>query len=878
MINKKKILHICLLLAAVCIFVLLFGFPDALADENCTPGAATDVDVTQANSNGMFDNSILQDMQNMMRKVYKALSMLFMMGHGLMCYAIKVAYICIGVEPLFCVAKLPNLNFLISGLVIYITAGLMCMSIGMYFVDISFKLGFAVLFIPVSVGLWPFKPTHGKFAENLSIVIRNGMLFMLVAIGVSYAVILIVDGAFASTSGEATGWEGFWKAIAEKKTAMLVKNFSLDSMHILLVGFCIIFGFKILASSVNDYLNYFFQDAAFKKESPMHHVGTQAVGMATNAAVKPALSFAQDVATHQAGRAIAGAGAGIAKLGSAEGRAQLKAGAQRIAANAQHTFNSAQLAVAKGIQSAAHPVDTYNKAMGAAGKVANKGIQKLGGAAKSVADTAFLFAPKIPLVTLVDKDGKFNPKSNIVLQKIDPSKKFSLKNLRVAYRHSGETFNDRRENFNKFLNRADSKIQALGQGAENVLAHGGGKLLPKEKREQFVEKAKQKIASGGAAMMNGMRTMSAPTGANPDQPNRPTQQVTADQVRQTLHNTKEGIKGVSADLMEKTKQTIAAGGAKVYNGGATVVNGAKRMASAVGINTTPTQKVSTDQARQVLHNMTDVNHLEAKTKASGEKLAAAKENYQNAAQNFEKAEKAARATGGATYDKDGNLQSKGIIDDAATAAFNVVKEPARFAAVVLKPAARLVIGTAGAVTGHDTGVKAGIIGDFKNFADTSVTYKSVKATCRAIKAIPDAPEKIKTAAVNGIGKVAEKYENLEAQRAQSNAQRVAEGKSEEGRTKFYIKKSGAAAGKVVARGAKNTAEGSAKLVGNLLQGFGQALGDNRRPKQEKPKSLMARMREKSAMEEYYEEQERKRIEDAENASYFSTLSDKYDNE
>ena len=41
---------------------------------------------------------------------------------------------------------------------------------------------------------------------------------------------------------------------------------------------------------------------------------------------------------------------------------------------------------------------------------------------------------------------------------------------------------------------------------------------------------------------------------------------------------------------------------------------------------------------------------------------------------------------------------------------------------------------------------------------------------------------------------------------------------------------------------------------------------------------MARMREKTAMEEYYEEQERKRIEDAENASYFSTLSDKYDNE
>ena len=765
MISNKKIFHICLFLAVVCICFLATGFLNV-----CFAGGSVgpSVDVTTADSNGMFDNSILVDMQNMMRKVYKALSMLFMMGHGLMCYAIKVAYICIGVDPYICIAKLPNLNFLISGLVIYITAGFMCMSIGMYFVDISFKLGFAIIFIPVSIGLWPFKPTHGKFSENLSIVIRNGMLFMLVAIGVSYAVILIVDGIFASTAGEATGWAGFWMAIAEKKTAMLVKNFSLDSLHILLVGFCLIFGFKILSSSVNDYLNYFFRDSAFGSESPMHHVGTQAVGMAANYTVKPAVSFAKDVATHQAGRAIAGLGSGIAKMGSAEGRAQLKAGVQ-------NTFNSARLVMAKGVQRAAHPVDTYNQVMAATGKVANKGIQKLGDTAKSVADTAFILTP-LPFIPIgIKRNGK---KFTIVQKNSD--------------------FSKNRADFNAAVGGwIDKYAQKAGNLTETALAHGGGKLVnavvPKEKRDQFIEKTKQKIASGGAAVINGMNQMSAPTGTIPVQPTEPTQKVTAEQVRQGLHNAK--------DRLDK-----------------------------------------------------HVKDLEKKKEASAKK-------YEMATENFNNAANAAKASGGATYDENGNIQSKGVIDSVASAAFNVAQEPARVAALVLKPAARLIIGTAGAITGHDTGVAKGIIGDVKQFANTSATFK-------AIKAIPDLPNKIITPVVNGVEKVANKLTQLEQERLQKG----------EGATKFYIKKSGASAGKVVARGAKGTAEGSAKVIGNLLQSFGQALGDNKRQQPQKPKGLIARMRQKTAMEEYYERQHQEEIEKAEHAAYWQNLADKYDDQ
>ena len=259
---------------------------------------------TTPDSAGLFSPEIMTKMQAFMRQIYKELSKVFMIGHSLLCYSQKVAYLCIGMWGK-CFAKLANMNLFVSGMLIYIVAVLMTMSIGMYFVDISFKLGFAMLFMPISIALWPFPPTKNKFQENLSIIIRNGMLFTLVAIGVTFAVTLISNSLLDTGDGR-DGWEAFWKAIADKKTEILIDNFAFDRMHFLVVAFALIFGFKILASSVNDYLDYFFSDSVFGSESPMHHMGTQAVGLVAANTIKPAASFVGDVAKAQTGRAIAG--------------------------------------------------------------------------------------------------------------------------------------------------------------------------------------------------------------------------------------------------------------------------------------------------------------------------------------------------------------------------------------------------------------------------------------------------------------------------------------------------------------------------------------------------------------------------------------------
>lgn len=446
-----------LVLALICILCIQFIFAvqdPAFANAIQNMGEKFGVNLTGQHtvslvpdSGGMFDNSILTDMHKFMLKTYKAMCKVLMVGHALMCYAVNVDYTCIVACFLL---EVPNFNFLLVGLAIYIVGIFISMSIGMYFVDISFKIGFAIIFMPISIALWPFPPTKNKFADNLSIIIRNAMLFLLVAIGVSYCVKLITEGLFEG------GEDAFWDAIANAKNEELTDSFSFFSSHILVVLFSLLYGFKILEGSVNNYLNAFFSDAAFGSESPMHHMGTQAVGIAYANTVKPAMSMAKDIATHQTGMAIAGLGSGLEKMATADGRQELK---QKFSNGYNRVKTNVNTAARKTAHAITNPRETYNKAMAAAGEGANKAIQLAGKGVKEVVDIATLVAP-----------------------------------VRESTRQkwlNGEVDGEKKQNgFNDWL---DNKTKNLGDKAENVIAHGGGAAK---------EAAKKATAATGAAAYN----------------------------------------------------------------------------------------------------------------------------------------------------------------------------------------------------------------------------------------------------------------------------------------------------------------------------------------------------------------------------------------
>ena len=260
----------------------------------------------------LFNTKILTGIELMMKKIYTSLGALYALGQSLMCYATDIGYHCVGLKVFGverCAIKLVNLTVWLCGVAIFLTAFFMSMSVGMYFIDVSFKIGFALLMLPISIALWPFEVTRGKLSENFSIIIRNAMLFALVSIGVSFAVILIEQGVLHGIDEEA-----FNAALKDENSRMMAEDYSLDSMRILVILFCLIFGLKIITSSVTDYLNKIFPDNLFGGSSPMHHMGTQAFGYVQSRTVTPAAALVGDMAKNGAGHLMMGVGSGLSKM------------------------------------------------------------------------------------------------------------------------------------------------------------------------------------------------------------------------------------------------------------------------------------------------------------------------------------------------------------------------------------------------------------------------------------------------------------------------------------------------------------------------------------------------------------------------------------
>ncbi len=399
-----------------------------------------------ADSAGLFDNGILQGMHLLMTATYKTMGNVLMVGHALMCYAIDVDK-----TSVFGLVDVPNIGLLLVGLSIYVVGIFMSLSVGMYFVDSSLRIGVAIIFMPISIALWPFPPTSNKFADNLSTIIRSSMLFMLMSVGVAFAVCLIDAGLFEG------GDQAFWYAIDQEQTEIISENFSFFSSHILVVGFSLIFGFRILESSVNEYLGSFFSDAMFGSSSPMNQMGTQAFAMAAENVAKPAAEFAKDVVTHQTGRAISGVGSLISK----EGREKIADGWQgvkRVMTNPRQYYNNAMHNAGR----------KANEAIQNLGQKANDAVQAAGEGVKTAADYVTAAAP-LPY-TEEDRQRMLNGE---------------LENGK----RSGNGFNQKVDRMTKKIgDKVQSKIDKItptvGQAAEEVIAHGGG--AAKEASKQAV--------------------------------------------------------------------------------------------------------------------------------------------------------------------------------------------------------------------------------------------------------------------------------------------------------------------------------------------------------------------------------------------------------
>lgn len=431
---------------------------------------------------GIYSDDIASKMSGMLKQIYNAVAQIYMLGHGIMCYAQHAGAIKVSLLGMT-FFKLPHFGYLLVGLVIYITAFIISLTIGMFFIDVSFKLGFAVLYFPIAVALWPFSPTKNKIHEVFGIVLHNAMLYALTSIGVGYALVLINTGVIGDTGN----WVNFWDSINKEASEIMAENFSLGSVRIVVIVFCLVFGYKIIESSIRDYLNALFSDGIMGGMSPMHHLGTQALHYAKAYTVDAATDWAKDTVTSVAGSALSAGGMFFTEMSHGN-----YGGLKKIVTSIYHPSRTAKDAANKAR-------NAYNKKMASMGESANDAIHNLGDAANSA------------------------------LRKAD-----SITDAVAAKFMSYDKYKDFQDKRNEMLTQAENAISgatdSLGNALEQGIAHGGGAI--KEAVTPYIDAAEEAGKEGLSAAIAG--------GANKLGMN-----TTSDDVRQGMHKAKEAVKGAS---------------------------------------------------------------------------------------------------------------------------------------------------------------------------------------------------------------------------------------------------------------------------------------------------------------------------------------------
>lgn len=226
-------------------------------------GAATEI----VSSDVM--NRIMFFAQNLDKNVSTNL----VIGHAMTCWSMN------GGAWDFSLFKMVNLWLWFCGALIWFVGFMLTLGIGYYLLDISFKLGFAIMALPVVIGLWPFNVTKGKVTAVISIMLKAAGTFVFLALTTTYALAMInvalrdVPTLFAKIEAGDAIW--------------ISNTFDLTGPYFLIILFVYLYSMKLISSTVSDYVDKFFKDSVFGGADPMHGKLTQMTDFAKQQAMRP---------------------------------------------------------------------------------------------------------------------------------------------------------------------------------------------------------------------------------------------------------------------------------------------------------------------------------------------------------------------------------------------------------------------------------------------------------------------------------------------------------------------------------------------------------------------------------------------------------------
>ena len=279
------------------------------------------VPISQEDNQAVLDTTVFDKIMLISRKADNAVSLNFVIGDALVCHSTHAGAIqfakkvtdLIGLEFYF-----PDVWIWLCGAVIWVFALMVTLAVNFYLLDLSFKIGFALLALPITIGLWPFEKFKDKFKVCVDIIINAAGTFMFLGITTGLSVVLI------STS--LGGTEELFSAIENDRKEYISNTFSLAGAKFFLILFAFLYSHKMISETVSKMANKFFPSVT-NGLTPMHHMTTQAIDMGVNAAktvasgvagavTGGATTAAKAVAKTAARQAVKGIRKGISKGGS----------------------------------------------------------------------------------------------------------------------------------------------------------------------------------------------------------------------------------------------------------------------------------------------------------------------------------------------------------------------------------------------------------------------------------------------------------------------------------------------------------------------------------------------------------------------------------
>ena len=266
-------------------------------------------DITYTGPTDIVPKSIMNSILGAMRVITKTVSENMVFGNMIMCYSTIKNGGAWNIEPLgLHLLTLPNIFMWIQGAVVFCLGLMLVMAIAYYFIDISFKLGFAVLALPLVMGLWPFSLTQDKLFATISTIAKAAACFAFMAITTAFGMALVsesvggLDNIYVKMDTLDSAFDnGLSADEIDKLKNEIAEVMQISSMIFIMMLFSIIYFYKLVQKTCSDLVNKFFPDKTFGDASPMHSGATMATSMAVRPLQKVA-SWVGDTAAHQTGK------------------------------------------------------------------------------------------------------------------------------------------------------------------------------------------------------------------------------------------------------------------------------------------------------------------------------------------------------------------------------------------------------------------------------------------------------------------------------------------------------------------------------------------------------------------------------------------------